>query len=49
MITEEEKRLMEEVRKNSDAYKKLQDKARWEHMSLFAVLAEWGDPRTWRH
>lgn len=48
LITEEEKKLMEEIRKDPKALQRLKDKARWEAMSLFAVLKEWGDPRKWK-
>jgi hypothetical protein len=47
VITEEDKLLMEEIRKNPKAYQKLKDKAKWEHMTTYGVLKEWGDPREW--
>ena len=47
MITEEDRRLMEEVKKDLNAYQRLKDKANWEHMSLFAILKDYGDPRRW--
>lgn len=46
-ICEAEKRLMAEVKANPDAFERLKAKARWEGMSLSAILREWGDPRTW--
>lgn len=40
--------ILSDLRANSAAaYKKLQDKCRWEQMTLTAVLAEYGDPRLW--
>ncbi len=47
IITKEDKLLMEEIRKDPKAYQKLKDKAKWEHMTLYGVLKEWGDPREW--
>ena len=29
------------------AYKRIRDKAKWEHMTPFAILEQWGDPRKW--
>ena len=46
-VTTEQVRLMREVRNDPEAYALLKEKARWEHMTLFATLAEWGDPREW--
>ncbi len=46
-ITEEHKKLMEEVRQDKEAYQRLKDKARWEHMTLYGVLIEWGPPWKW--
>lgn len=46
-ITPEEKALYAEVRANPRAFALLQAKCRWEHMTLYGVLREWGDPRTW--
>ena len=46
-ITEAEKKLYAEVQADPVAYQRLRDKARWEHMTLFAILREWGDPRKW--
>ena len=48
VITEEDKLLMEEIRKDPKANQRLKDKAKWEHMTLYGVLKEWGDPRKWR-
>ena len=47
MITPEDKKLMEELKKDRDAYNKLRAKAQWEQISLFAVLKDYGDPRKW--
>ena len=41
------KSLFEEIKKDPDAFQKLRDKASWEHISLYAVLNEYGDPRKW--
>ena len=46
-ITEVERRLYAEVQADPVAYQRLQEKARWEHMTPFAILREWGDPRKW--
>lgn len=46
VITKEMREIMSAI--NGTEYKqRLIDKARWEGMSTWAVLAEWGDPRTW--
>ena len=38
--------LLNDLRNHSSsAYAQLRAKAKWEGMSLFAVLREWGDPR----
>lgn len=47
VITQEEIDLMNEIKKDSNAYQRLKDKAKWEHMTLYGVLKEWGDPREW--
>ena len=45
----EAKLMLDEIRKNDpDAYYKLRCKCKWEHMTLTAVLREWGDPREWK-
>lgn len=46
-VTAAERALLNEVKADPAAYQRLQDKARWEGMTLFAVLAAWGDPRRW--
>ena len=46
-ITEADRKLMAEVKADQRAYELLQHKCRWEAMPLYAVLREWGDPRTW--
>ena len=46
-ITDEDKNLMEEIKKDPDAYQQLRDKANWEQMSLYAILKDYGDPRKW--
>lgn len=48
----EARRLLKELKDLRDtadgsAFRRLQDKARWEHMTLLAVLLDWGDPRKW--
>jgi hypothetical protein len=41
-------RFVKELKqKHPEAYSFLQAKARWEKMSLPAVVYEWGDPREW--
>lgn len=47
-ISKEEKVLLQKIIKNPIAFKLLQDKARWEAMTLSGTLQEWGDPRKWR-
>ena len=46
-ITKEDKKLMEEIKKDKKAFQRLKNKAVWENMTTFAVLKEWGDPRKW--
>lgn len=40
-------RLFAEVKQDPAACERLQDKCKWEHMTLLAVLKHWGDPRRW--
>ena len=47
IITGKDMILMEEIKQDPDAYEKLKAKARWEHITLFAVLKSYGDPRNW--
>jgi hypothetical protein len=47
MITDADRRLMVEVCGNLKAFERLQEKASWEQVSMFAVLQEWGHPNTW--
>ena len=47
IITEEDKKLMEEIKQDVAAYEKLRAKARWEQMPLFAILKDYGDSRYW--
>ena len=47
VITEEDINLMNEIKQDPKAYQRLKDKAKWEHMTLYGVLKEWGDPREW--
>ncbi len=47
VITDENRALIAEIRADARAYELLQNKCRWEARGLFAVLLEWGDPRTW--
>ena len=47
IITQEDKDLMNEIRQDPEANRRLKEKAKWEAMTLFAVLKEWGDPREW--
>lgn len=35
-------------KENTISWKRLKDKAQWEHMSLTAVIMNWGDPRNWK-
>ena len=46
-ITESEIALMKEIRADPIAKELLGAKCQWEHMSCYAVLREWGDPRMW--
>ena len=46
-ITILDKQLMAEIIENPIAFRLLKDKSRWEGMTLYAVLQEWGDPREW--
>ena len=46
-VTEAAQQLFKEIKADPAAYARLQDKARWEGVSLFAVLRKWGDPRKW--
>jgi len=46
-VTDKEKQLFEEIKKDPKAYEKLKTKCRWEHMTIFAVLRDYGDPRKW--
>lgn len=39
--------LLEVLRDKPRAYQRLCDKARWERMTLLAVLRDYGDPRDW--
>lgn len=48
VITKEAEELMSEIRKDDKAFQKLKNKAQWEHMTHFAILREWGDPRKWK-
>ena len=47
MISKEDRELMDEVTKDPIALELLKNKCRWEAMSRYAVLKEWGDPRKW--
>ena len=47
-ITAAEWAIMKEINADPEAENLLSAKCRWEGMSRFAVLREWGDPRTWR-
>jgi len=47
IITKEKIALMNEIKADPVAYKRLQDKAVWERMTMHAVLSGWGDPREW--
>ena len=46
-ITEAERALMREIAADPVAAELLTHKCRWEAMSRYAVLREWGDPREW--
>lgn len=48
MTTEEAKIVLQAVRKRGGKpLERLKAKCRWEHMTLLAVIMEWGDPRKW--
>jgi len=47
IITILDKQLMSEIMLDSKANQLLKDKAKWEQMTLYGVLKEWGDPRKW--
>ena len=47
MITDKDRELLEEIKKDPDAFENLKAKARWEAMTLFGVLKDYGDPRQW--
>ena len=43
IVTKAKIALLKEIRETApEAFKRLQEKAQWEHMSLYAVLREWG-------
>lgn len=42
-----EKAQMAQIEANSAAYERLKAKSKWEGMTLYGVLREWGDPRQW--
>ena len=46
-ICEKERAAMEAIKADSVAYERLKAKCRWEGMTLYGVLREWGDPRLW--
>ena len=46
-ITKRDKELMDEIQNDPIAFELLKDKCRWESMSRYGVLKEWGDPREW--
>jgi hypothetical protein len=46
-ITDEQIKLLDEIKKDPAAFQRLKEKANWEHESLMYVLRNWGDPRTW--
>lgn len=39
--------LKEVLAAGGEPLERLKAKCRWEHMTLLAVLVEWGDPREW--
>ena len=40
--------ILQQVRQQGgEPFERLKAKCRWEHMTLLAVLMEWGDPRGW--
>ena len=47
IITKKDKELMDEIQNDSIALELLKNKCRWESMSRYGVLKEWGDPREW--
>lgn len=47
-VSEETVRIEREIREaGGEAEQRLRDKCRWEAMTRYAVIREWGDPRTW--
>lgn len=49
LVSPETLKILEEVKKaGGEPWERLQAKCQWEHMSLTAVIKEWGDPRTWK-
>jgi hypothetical protein len=47
-VTELQLRISRDVREeNGAAEQRLRAKCQWEQMTRTAVIAEWGDPRTW--
>lgn len=46
-MTDEERDLIREIRKDPRAVERMKAKCRWERMSWLGVLRDWGDPRTW--
>ena len=49
IITKEQDELRKEIYSDPIAKSLLLAKCEWEHMSPYAVLREWGDPRTWHN
>ncbi len=47
IITKADMALMAEINADPVAKEMLAAKCRWEQMGRYAVLASWGDPRTW--
>jgi hypothetical protein len=46
-VTEKEIALWKEIRSDPVVKELIGEKCRWEHLSCYAVLREWGDPRKW--
>lgn len=46
-ITKEVRDLREAIRHDPVLDERLLDKCRWENMSVWQVLEEWGDPKDW--
>ena len=39
--------ILNKTKENPILWEKLKDKCMWEHMTLLAVILNWGDPKDW--